>query len=163
MAPLKKSVNPTKKIKALKLPSKAPTNTKSEVTVKFGKPVLQVTFQKIKSFVTIFVVIYMIMVVFSGNLFYTAIRIRSHLGTFINMISKGDGAVLPTILALPVLLFLCLNTGIFYLIYKIFSKKKSPGVNRVLFILILIAVVMVRYFAQWQPHFLVTVFRLSLH
>jgi len=146
MTPPKKSVNSSKKVKALKLPSKAAANTKSEVTVKFGKPVLQVTFQKIKSFVTIFVVIYVIMVIFSGNLLYTAIRIRSHLGAFINMISKGDGEVLPTLLALPVFLFLCLDTGIFFLIYKIFSKKKSPGVNQVLFIFILISVVMVRCF-----------------
>ncbi|KAH1000835.1 hypothetical protein HUJ04_013120 [Dendroctonus ponderosae] len=110
--------------------------------VKFGKPVLQVPFKRIKVFVLLFVLLFLLVLILSFNLLFTAVKIRSHLGSFINMISSGDGEVLPSLLALPVFLFLCLDCAIFFFIYKIFSKKKSPGVNRLLFLLILVAAVL---------------------
>ncbi|XP_066249551.1 peripherin-2-like [Euwallacea similis] len=118
-------------------------HARSDVTVKFCRPLIQVTFKRIKTFVMLFVVLMVITVIFSMNLLYTSIAIRSHLGAFINIISNGDGEVLPFFLALPVFLFLCVNMVIVFYVYKIFSKKKSPGSNRILFILILIALGMV--------------------
>lgn len=128
-------------------PKAAPTS-RSEVMVKFGKPVLQVPFKRIKVFVLMFMMLFLLVVILSFNLLFTAVKIRSHLGSFINMISSGDGEVLPSLLALPVFLFLCLDCAILFFLYKIFSKKKSPGVNGVLFMLILVAAVLVPLLKQ---------------
>lgn len=142
----KKESHPTKSHPSQSKPDQktAPT-TRSDVTVKLGKPVMQVTFKRIKFFVTIFVVMFLLMIVLSFDLLITAVQIRSHLGSFINMISSGDGEVLPSLLAVPVFLFLCLNIAVFFFVYKIFSKKKNPGANKMLFISILGAVAMVSY------------------
>ncbi|XP_030764689.1 peripherin-2-like [Sitophilus oryzae] len=118
-------------------------SSKEDVIVRFGKPILQINFKRIKLLVTVAVILILIITILSVNCLITAIKIRSHLGAFINMISSGEGEILPTMLALPTFVFLCLNLGAFFFVYKLFSKKKSPGANSILFILILLILVLV--------------------
>ncbi|KAL1500745.1 hypothetical protein ABEB36_006190 [Hypothenemus hampei] len=121
-----------------------PANTRpSDVTVKCGKPIVQVTFQCIKLCVVLVVLLFLLLTLLSVNLLVQSIRIRFHFGTFINMVSKGDGHILPSLLAIPVWLFFCLDILLVLFIYKLFSKKKSPRVNRILFLLIMVAVAMI--------------------
>ncbi|CAG9764890.1 unnamed protein product [Ceutorhynchus assimilis] len=122
---------------------KAPANSKSAVIVKYGKPVLQVEFKRIKFFVALFVLMSICMLIYGFSLLVNAIKIRSHLGAFINMISSGDGEILPSLLAIPIFFFICLNVAIFMLVYKIFAKEKRPGINRILFILSFLALIMI--------------------
>ncbi|XP_076266973.1 rod outer segment membrane protein 1-like [Rhynchophorus ferrugineus] len=111
--------------------------SKTDVIVRFGKPVCQINFKRIKLLTSVAVILIIILILVSFDFIITAIKIRSHLGAFINMISKGDGEILPTLLAVPAFCFICLNIASTIFIYKIFSVKKSPGSNRALFILIL--------------------------
>ncbi|XP_060531595.1 rod outer segment membrane protein 1-like [Cylas formicarius] len=119
------------------------TQETGNVTVKFGKPVFRITFQTVKWTVTAFIVGVIVLILLSLKFFVTAIKIRSHLGTFINMIARGDGDILPSILALPVLFFLALNIVLCLFVYKLFSKKKNYRVNWIVFFLIMIGLILI--------------------
>lgn len=114
------------------------TKTDASVRIAFGKPVCNVAFGTIKIITTIAFVIIIINIIYSLDLFHSAIHIKNSLGDFINMISNGDGHILPSLQALPTLIFLILNITFVFLIFKLFNTDKQPKFNWILFILIIV-------------------------
>lgn len=136
---LKKKVLKTIKIKGQTDRDK----TKLPVIVKFGKPILQVNFSTIKLLAGISTVLLFCSIIFSLKLFLISVEIKQHLGYFINMVSKGDGNILPSLQAVPVLLILCVNVAFIYTLLKIFERKKKRRFNWIIFLLIMISLVLI--------------------
>ncbi|RZC40535.1 KRR1 small subunit processome component -like protein, partial [Asbolus verrucosus] len=80
--------------------------------------------------------------ILSFKLFVSAVQIRSHLGYFINMISSGDGNVLPSLQAVPVLFFLLINVVMCFNIYMAFDQIERPGLNRIMFLMVIIGFIL---------------------
>lgn len=121
------------------------TETKSPlpVSVKFGIPVLQVTFSTIKFFSGVCIVLLIGSICFALRLFYSSIVIRKHLGYFLNIISKGDGNVLPSMQALPVFIFLCINISFIIILAKLFERKIQAKLNGIMFLLLLVSITLI--------------------
>lgn len=121
--------------KILKNPIK---KTDTSIKVAFGKPVYTVTFGTIKVITGIAITLLIMNIFYCLDLFNSAIYMKNHLGDFINMISRGDGHVLPSLQAIPTLMFLILNVTFVYFVLKLFTRKKQPRFNWVLFLFIII-------------------------
>lgn len=109
--------------------------------IKYGFPVLTAGFKKIKAITSCLTIILVINLIYSCKLFISSIRIRIHLGYFINMISTGDGDVLPSLQAVPVLLLFLIDMAMLFVLYFAFGQMERSTLN--LFMLI---TVLVRFF-----------------
>ncbi|KAJ8945088.1 hypothetical protein NQ318_005268 [Aromia moschata] len=132
----------TKRLLKSKKTEEKPTTSATPIgnlNIKFGKPVRQVSYGFIKFLAAITAVSLVCILIFSIKLFSSAVGIRNHLGHFINMVSSGDGEVLPSLQALPVLVFIFLDIGLVYVLYKVFSPKENAKMNWLLFLLLMIS------------------------
>ncbi|CAH1973336.1 unnamed protein product [Acanthoscelides obtectus] len=111
--------------------------------VKFGKPVLIVSYTSIKVLTGIIAVMLAVNVAYSLSLLYTAIRLRSNLGQFLNMVANGDGDILPSTQAIPVFIFLVLNVTATAVTLRFFNRPEDKKGNTILFVLLIISLVMV--------------------
>lgn len=112
--------------------------TETSVKIAFGKPVCSVTFGTIKMITSIAFMLIIIDVFYCLYLFNSSIYIKNHLGDFINMISRGDGHILPSLQAIPVLVYLILNFSFLFFILRLFKTEKQPKFNWILFIFIVV-------------------------
>ncbi|CAG9859532.1 unnamed protein product [Phyllotreta striolata] len=117
-------------------------NTNNEenrlVTIKNGKFVYDIKFGTVKFITAVTMVLIFINTIFSLSLFDSSIRIRSHLGYFINMVSNtAEGAKLPIFQSLPVLIFLIFDLIFLFALWKIFKRKKQRKYNWLLFVIII--------------------------
>lgn len=114
------------------------TKFEGPVRVAFGKPVCKVSFGSIKFITTVAITIFILNTFYCLHLFSSAIHIKNNLGNFINMISKRDGHILPSLQALPPLIFLILDMTFIVLVLKLFKTEKQRKLNWILFILIIV-------------------------
>lgn len=119
------------------------TKTEASVKVAFGKPVCTVPFGTIKFITTLALAFLMLNILYSLKLFHSSIHIKNSLGDIINMISRGDGHILPSMQALPTLIFLILNVLFIFFVFKLFKTIKQPKFNWILFILIIVDLVII--------------------
>ncbi|CAG9823665.1 unnamed protein product [Phaedon cochleariae] len=110
------------------------------VEVKLGKPVYDVTFKTIKLLTMLSLIFIFCSIIFSLKLFSSSVSIKNHLGSFINMISSGDGEKLPLLQSLPVLFFLILDVILAFFLFKLFDRNRKSKFNYLLYIFIMIAV-----------------------
>nr|CAI5850125.1 unnamed protein product [Callosobruchus analis] len=82
-------------------------------------------------------------IAYSLRLLYTAIKLRSNLGQFINMVASGDGDILPSTQALPVFIFLVLNVAAAATIMRLFNRLEDKKGNTILFVLLVVSLAMV--------------------
>lgn len=120
-----------------------PNKTQLPISVKFGKPVIQVSFSTIKFFSGLGIILVIGSICFALRLFYSAVAIRNHLGYFLNIISKGEGNILPSLQALPVFIFLCINITIIVILSKMFERRKQPKLNWLMFLLIMVSLLLI--------------------
>lgn len=113
------------------------------LNIKHGKIVRLVSYDTIKCLTVMSVIFLIGNIIFSFILFSSAVSIANHVGAYINMISKGDGHILPSLQALPVLLFLIIDCALVYFTYKLFDPKENPGLNLFVFILLMISLVLI--------------------
>lgn len=113
------------------------------LNIKCGKCVRLVSYSTIKCFTGISAVFLIGNIVFSFILFSSAVNITNHLGAYINMISMGDGHILPSLQAMPALFFLIIDFALIYFTYKLFDPEKKPGLNRIMYILLMISLVLI--------------------
>ncbi|KAG5876667.1 hypothetical protein JTB14_027144 [Gonioctena quinquepunctata] len=109
------------------------------VKVKFGKPLLDITFRTIKILATMSFCLIICNIMYSMKLFISSIKIRQHLGYFINMISEGDGSKLPVLQAMPALGFLIVDVIFSYFLFKIFNRKQQVRLNWFLYLTVMVA------------------------
>lgn len=109
----------------------------SNLNIKCGKPVYVVSFPGIKIMTVVTVIINVIATIYCLGIFYTAVSIKVNIGALINMVTKNDGDVLPTLFALPALLCLKLNIAVIYLLYRAFAPEERKWTNMILFGLVL--------------------------
>ncbi|KAJ8913475.1 hypothetical protein NQ315_013855 [Exocentrus adspersus] len=107
--------------------------------IKHGKLVRLVSYSTINFLTAVSVVFLIGNIIFSFKLFSSAVSIANHLGAYINMISSGDGHILPSLQAIPVLFFLIIDCALLYFTYKLFDVEKKPRINKILFILLMIS------------------------
>ncbi|XP_050300072.1 peripherin-2-like [Anthonomus grandis grandis] len=130
-----KNKTPKKELKSRNNTPNAKPKLKSE---KGDKPVsTQVTYKRIKLFSMIFTIVAAILIILSLHLLWTSINIRSRFGSYLNMISSGEGEILPTLLAIPVVISLILDITIIVFVYKLFADKREPLANKIIFYLVL--------------------------
>nr|CAI5850126.1 unnamed protein product [Callosobruchus analis] len=112
-------------------------------SIKFGKPVLVVSYTSIKAITGITAMMLAVNIAYSLRLLYTAIKLRSNLGQFINMVASGDGDILPSTQALPVFIFLVLNVAAAATIMRLFNRLEDKKGNTILFVLLVVSLAMV--------------------
>lgn len=107
--------------------------------IKWGKPVLNVEYKTIKSIAYGTAILNMFNVLFCISILISALKIKVNLGDYINMISENDGNVLPTLLILPAILYLPLNSASILLLYKVFDNTCQYKLNNLLFIFVMVS------------------------
>lgn len=117
--------------------------SKSPVAVKFGKPLLQVSYGTIKCLTAMSVIFLVGNILLSLKLFLSAVSVKKRIGIFINMVSKGDGEILPMMQALPVLVFLSIDVACGFFLLKLFDVEKKKKINWFLFLCIVVSLVMI--------------------
>lgn len=127
-----------KNIKLRKLLKKSTAKNEDSVRITCGKPVCTVSFGTIKMITSIAIIMLIINILYCLHLFNSAIYIKNHLGDFINMISSGDGHILPSLQAIPTLMYLMLDILFIFFILKLFNTDKQPKFNWIFFVFILV-------------------------
>ncbi|XP_045479682.1 rod outer segment membrane protein 1-like [Harmonia axyridis] len=116
----------------------------SRLNIKFGKPILEVSYEFINILIWAFFLTAGVNIFYSGKLMYNAIYIRNHVGYYIDLISKRDGNVLPLLQALPSFIFLIINLFGLYLVLRIMSsREKQPKTNWMLYFVVLLNLIMI--------------------
>ncbi|KAK9871042.1 hypothetical protein WA026_010000 [Henosepilachna vigintioctopunctata] len=116
----------------------------SRLNIKFAKPILEVSYDFINIMIWTFFLIAAIDIFYALKLMHNAAYIRSHVGYYIELISKKDGNVLPLLQAMPSLVFFLIDIFSLYLVVKVtISKEKQPKLNWLLYFTILFNLVMV--------------------
>lgn len=110
--------------------------------IKYGFPVLTAEFKRIKLITSSLTIFLLIDLVYSCKLFISAIRIRSHLGYFINMISTGDGDILPSLQAVPVVFIFLVDIAILVFVYFTFDQMERSTLNLFMLITVLIGFIL---------------------
>lgn len=110
----------------------------TNLDIKCGKFIFVVEYSTIKIITTITVLAILLSIIYCLGIFLTATKIKLHIGELINMVSKRDGDVLPTLFALPALLCLLLNFVALFLIYRVFGDDKRDWLNSVMYVFILV-------------------------
>lgn len=123
-------------MKLKKLLKKSKVKREGSVKIAFGKLIFTVQFKIIKLISTISFIIMILNILYCYTLFASSVYIKNQLGDFINMISKGDGHILPSLQAVPTIIFLMFDCGFLVLMLKLFNRKKQGKINWILFILI---------------------------
>ncbi|XP_072377426.1 uncharacterized protein [Diabrotica undecimpunctata] len=108
------------------------------VTIKFGKPVLDIKFGTVKMLTFMAVILIACNYLFIFYLFYASIEIINHLGYFINMVSTGEGTKLPVFQSIPPLIVFFITLTFTFFLFKLFDRKSQPKLNWYLFLNILI-------------------------
>uniref|UniRef100_A0A6P7F7Q2 Uncharacterized protein LOC114325795 n=1 Tax=Diabrotica virgifera virgifera TaxID=50390 RepID=A0A6P7F7Q2_DIAVI len=108
------------------------------VSIKFGKPVLDIKFKTVKMLTFIAVILLSCNYLFIFYLFCASIKIINHLGYFINMVSTGEGTKLPVFQSIPPLFVFFVNLTFTFFLFKLFDRKPQPQLNWFLFLNILI-------------------------
>ncbi|XP_023309977.1 peripherin-2-like [Anoplophora glabripennis] len=132
------------KKKAKKVPQ-SPTEDESPVplVIKHGKLVRLVSYNTIKFLSGVCAVLLIGNIIFSLKLFWSSVSITTNLGAYINMVSKGDGHILPSLQAIPVLTFLIVDFALMYFTYELFDPELKPNLNRILFMLIMVSLILI--------------------
>ncbi|KAJ8984381.1 hypothetical protein NQ317_003529 [Molorchus minor] len=115
----------------------------TNLIIRNGKLVRQISYNGIKFIAGLIAAFLIALTIFSFKLFLSAINIRNHLGYFINLVSRGDGEVLPSMQALPVLIFIIIDFTLMYAVYRIFDAEERPSMNRILFLLIITSLLII--------------------
>lgn len=110
----------------------------SSLIIRCGKPVLYVEYRAIKIIAVITILTAIFAIIYCVSIFVAAVKIKLDVGVLINMVTRKDGDILPTLFALPALLCLLLNGGTLLLIHKTFRKQKRPWLNTILYVFVLV-------------------------
>ena len=112
------------------------------ILVTCGKPVVKLKYRTIYFISICSFLGCTVLLLYSLNLLLLAIKIRTNLGVYIEMISK-NGDVFPTLLAMPTLITIIVNPFIMYYIMKSFSVRKGKSTNKILFVLVITCLVLI--------------------
>ncbi|CAH0561148.1 unnamed protein product [Brassicogethes aeneus] len=135
-----------------------PSNVK--ISLKYGKPVYRVTFNAIQFLYTLFILDVTLCIIGAIATLTSSVQVGRHLGHFINLVSNGDGNLVPILEGIPSFLFIVLNIAEFWALWKIFEPDKySVNMNRILFILILISLGIVLMVIIFMIVILVEIYR----
>lgn len=111
------------------------------LNIKCARPIYVVSFETVKIIAVLTSLAALLGIIYCIAIFISAIKISLRIGLLINMISKNEGNVLPTLFALPALGCLIINIAMIYLIYLAFRPKVQKLVNWLMYILILVNVI----------------------
>lgn len=114
------------------------------LNIKYGCPIILITWNKIQMIIYFACLLNAFCLVCDFALYISAVKTKSHIGNYLNMVTNNEGAVLPMLLGFCGIVCFPLNASFILLINMSRKKKKRQLVNNFLFFNIIISAIIIK-------------------